>query len=195
MINTATTPLSITDGTYQDFFNAHHANKINTRKSIQDWLSEFHFKYFMTITFAFNINSSERTNQIKSFLRMLTNEYYNKTERKNGSFIKDFCFIENQGTRTEHYHFLIEDSRVFNFKRNRNKDFKTICADKCSRMVAHGKQSINTVIGSNKEYGLDVQTIDQGQDRIIQYLNKTFEKTGNFNFIYPLDKHGLSSSC
>ena len=194
MLNNETTTLSITDGTYQEYFNNHYDNKISLRKEVQDWLAKFQFKYFVTITFAFNINSKERTNQVKSFLRMLSNEYFNKTERKSGSFINGFCFIEKEGTRTEHYHILIEDSRVFNFKRNRNKDFGKICADKCSRMETFGKPSINTEIGSGKEYGLDVQTIYSDKNKIIEYLNKTVEETGNFSFILPLDKSGFSPS-
>ena len=184
--------ISNTDGIYQEDEKKHYKITDKTRKTVYDWLSEYDFKYFITITFAFNINSQNRDDQVKEIINMLSNEYFNRNQRKKGLFLEGFCFIEKQGTRNEHYHILIQDNNVFNFKRNRIKDFRTACFDKCSRMETFDRQSIITNTASSRSHGLDVQTTYS--DRIVEYLSKTYEKTGNFDFIHPLDKYGYSSA-
>jgi len=184
--------LSVTDGTYQEYFKKYYEIKDKYKKVVLDWLTQSDFKYFITITFAFNINGKKRDSQIKEIISMLSNEYYNRNQRKKGLFLEGFCFIEKQDTRNQHYHILIKNNNVFNFKRNRKKDFRNVCFDKCSRIEVFGKQSIDTNIAGYRSNGLDVQTTYS--DRVVEYLSKTYEKTGNFDFIHPLDKHGFSTT-
>ena len=187
---TAKNVLSVADGTYQEYLKSHHERKVKYRKEVQDWLTQFNFKYFITITFAFNINRKKRDSQVKEIISMLSNEYYNRNQRKKGLFLEGFCFIEKQNTRNQHYHILIQDNDIFNFKRNRKKNFRTVCFDKCSRIESFNKQSIDTNLAGDRSNGLDVQTTYS--NRVIEYLSKTYEKTENFDFIHPLDKHGFS---
>jgi hypothetical protein len=62
---TAKNVLSVADGTYQEYLKSHHERKVKYRKEVQDWLTQFNFKYFITITFAFNINRKKEIARLK----------------------------------------------------------------------------------------------------------------------------------
>ena len=174
--------LSVTDGTYQKYFNDYYEKKHRTRKIVQDWLSKFNIKYFFTVTFSFNINKEERDRQIKSLIRMMNNKYLKNEYKLGKSCLGGFVSIEEEG-RNRHYHMIFYDHPSFYYKRNIKKNFAQIFSDNCNRMTSFNRSTIDVIKG--------VDTQETYSDYIVTYLNKTYEKCNNFEFIRYFNQYGF----
>ena len=160
--------------------------KMKLNDEMTKWLSKHEFKYFITVTFAFDINKKERINEMKSILRMLNNIYFNKKQKLNSEFIPGFIIMEKNGTRGLHFHILLQEHSVFYAKRNKNRDFIDVFQDCCRRMCLFDKNTINP------EKGVDIQEVYSLD--VIGYCLKEFRIHNNFNFLFPIDRYGFSET-
>lgn len=176
--------LSITDGSYQKYFNDYYEKKHRERKIVKDWLSEFGSKYFFTVTFKFNIDKDERDRQVKSLIRMMSNNYLKKEYKLGKKYLEGFLSIEKDEDRNLHYHMVFYDNPSFYYKRNIKKNFAHIFRDNCRRMKSFNRSTIDVVKG--------VDTQETYSNYIVTYLNKEYEKCNNFSFTCQFDQYGFS---
>ena len=175
--------LSVTDGTYKNYYDNYYEKKHKTRKVVEDWLSGFDLKYFFTVTFKFNINKEERDRQISSLIRMMNNNYLKKEYKLEKNYLEGFVSIENGEDKNRHYHIVFFDNPSFYYKRNIKKNFAHIFRDNCNRMKSFNRSTIDVIKG--------IDTQETYSDYIVTYLNKTYEKCNNFEFIRYFNQYGF----
>ncbi|APG27031.1 hypothetical protein A7E78_03800 [Syntrophotalea acetylenivorans] len=151
----------------------HIWQKMKEKSASIDWINNFDYKYFTTITFINEQKESTSKKQLCEILKMINKDYF-KNRNKNKEHFEGFVFTEKQASGNIHFHILFRENIVFNAKRNRNKEFERVFKEKC-RLIRNAiplKDGIE-YIGKNTidpDIGVDVQEVYD--ENIVEYCMK-----------------------
>lgn len=166
--------------------------KMKEISSIIDWIKDFNYKYFVTITFKKDQSLRKSNDQLCTIIKMIRKEYFKNNNRS--EYFEGFVFTENQASGNVHYHILFIDHPVFKAKRNNNIDFESIVKEKCGQI--RNAITLNDGIeysGKNTidpENGVDVQEVYHTD--VVEYCMKEYGLfSGNSDNIGILSYEGF----
>ena len=161
-------------------------NSIETMKLRNDYkqlvLDNGPYKYFLTITFKYNQSEYISNQQINFLLRLLNRKIF--TRNNHTEYIDGFVFVENHKYFRDsiHYHLMIKDNQNFDLPDKKH-------------LVEHFYDCLKKVkTNSNHpafdEHNCRVQNV-YDETGLVDYLTKSFEKSGDPSFIQPLYSNGI----
>lgn len=140
------------------------------------------YQYFLTITFKYNQSENVSNQQINFLLRILNRKLFGRNNHTD--YLDGFAFIENHRYFRDsiHYHLMIKNHQ--NFDLPDKKNFVEHFYD-CLKKV-----KTNSNHPAFDEHNCHIQNIHD-EIKLVGYLTKTFEKSGDPSFIQPLYSSGV----
>ena len=90
----------------------HHPNT-KLKKSYKNYLHSMDFKYFITVTFKYNMKLSAAKSYLNELLHLINSAYFGKNYKIHGMFLKGVVSYEYHDSSSVHFHILLEDDECF----------------------------------------------------------------------------------